>query len=372
MKIGVPKEIKDHEYRVSVIPAGVGMLRRGGHPVWVEAGAGEGSGIPDAAYRKAGARIVTSREKLFDEAELIVKVKEPLASEYDLFHPGQILFTYLHLAAEPALLEALLKGRVTAIAYETIALADGNRPLLRPMSEVAGRMAVLVGAHYLQRPSGGIGLLLSGLAGVEKGRVTVLGGGVVGKNAAQVALSLGAVVTVIDENAARRASLDDFFRGQVTTLPPYRDEIAAHVAASDLVIGAVARSAEKAPHLVTRQMISKMRKGSVVVDVSIDQGGCFETSRPTSHSKPTYEVDGVIHYCVANMPGAVPRSSTFALAGVTFPYLEALARFGLKRAVASDPALANGVNLYDGKIVHPDVAKVFGKKAVSLSEFFGA
>ncbi|WDT71654.1 MAG: alanine dehydrogenase [Candidatus Manganitrophus sp.] len=366
MKVGVPREIKDHEYRVSVTPAGVSTLYREGHRLLVEAGAGEGSGIPDAAYRSAGAEIVTSKASLFDQADLIVKVKEPLPNEYGLFHPGQLLFTYLHMAANPALLEALLKGKVTSIAYETIESADGSRPLLRPMSEVAGRMSVLVGVQYLQKQAGGMGLLLSGVPGVEKGRVTVIGGGVVGKNAAQVALALGASVTVIDENAMRRVYLDDFFRGQVVTLPPYHDVIAEQVAASDLVIGAVARSADKAPHLVTREMVSKMKKGSVVVDVSIDQGGCFETSRPTSHSEPVYEVDGVLHYCVTNMPGAVPRSSTFALTGVTFNYLEALAQLGFKRAIEADPALAAGVNTHDGKVVHPGVAKVFGMKAEKI------
>ena len=366
MRIGVPKEIKDHEYRVSVIPAGVSTLHRQGHTVLVEAGAGAGSGISDAVYQEAGAQIVASKESLFDQADLIVKVKEPISSEYGLFHPGQMLFTYLHLAANLTLLEALIQGKVTAIAYETIELADGSRPLLRPMSEVAGRMAVLVGAHYLQKQSGGMGLLLSGVAGVEKGRVTVIGGGIVGRNAAQVALSLGASVTVFDQSAAQRAYLDDFFRGQVVTLPPYQDEIAAQVAKSDLVVGAVARSAEKAPHLVTREMVAKMKKGSVVVDVSIDQGGCFETSRPTSHSEPVYEVDGVLHYCVTNMPGAVPRTSTFALTGVTFPYLERLAQLGFKRAIETDPALANGVNIHDGKVVHPGVANVFGMKYEKL------
>ncbi|MGB3942944.1 MAG: alanine dehydrogenase [Candidatus Manganitrophaceae bacterium] len=362
MRIGVPKEVKDHEYRVSVTPAGANMLRRQGHPVLVEAGAGEGSGISDTAYRKAGARIVSSKKALFDQAELIVKVKEPLPSEFNLFFPGQILFTYLHLAADPFLFKMLLKRKVTAIAYETVELADGSRPLLQPMSEVAGRSATLVGAHYLRKPEGGMGLLLSAVSGVEKGRVTVIGGGVVGKSAAQVALALGASVTVIEESATRRVYLDDFFRGEVVTLPSHQDEIAKQVEQADLVIGAVARSAEKAPHLVTRRMVSKMKKGAVIVDVSIDQGGCFETSRPTSHSEPIYEVDGVLHYCVPNMPGAVPRTSTFALTGVTFPYLEELARLGLKGAVDADPALARGVNTYDGKVIHPGVAKAFGVK----------
>lgn len=367
MKIGVPKEIKDQEYRVSITPAGVHALSRKGHTVLVESRAGDGSGFPDQAYRTAGARILSSRKSLFDQAETILKVKEPLPSEYEFFHPGQILFTYLHLAADQALFDFLIKREVTAIAYETIELPDGTRPLLKPMSEVAGRMAVLTGAYYLQKKTGGMGLLLSGVAGVPKGRVTVLGGGVVGKNAAQVALALGANVTVIDESSARRSYLDDFFRGQVVTLPPYPGDIAEQVQKSSLVIGAVFRSGDKAPHLVTRQMVSKMEKGSVVVDVSIDQGGCFETSRPTSHSDPIYIAHGVVHYCVPNIPGVVPKTSTFALANETFPYLQMLAELGLKKATQADTALAAGVNLHRGKVIHPGVAKAFGLQASPLN-----
>lgn len=367
MKIGVPKEIKDQEYRVGITPAGVHALVRKGHTVLVEGRAGEGSGIPDQAYRTAGAKILSSKKSLFDQAEIVLKVKEPLPSEFEFFHPGQILFTYLHLAADRELFDFLAKREVTAIAYETIELPDGNRPLLRPMSEVAGRMAVLAGAYYLQKKTGGMGLLLSGVSGVAKGKVTVLGGGVVGKNAAQVALALGANVTVIDESSPRRSYLDDFFRGQVVTLPPYPGEIAEQVQKSSLVIGAVFRSGDKAPHLVTRQMVSKMEKGSVMVDVSIDQGGCFETSRPTSHSDPIYLVQGVVHYCVPNIPGVVPKTSTFALANETFPYLQRLADFGLKKATESDAALAAGVNVYRGKVIHPGVAKAFGLSAHSLN-----
>ncbi|HZR47684.1 MAG TPA: alanine dehydrogenase [Candidatus Manganitrophaceae bacterium] len=366
MKIGVPKEIKDQEYRVSITPAGVHALHQKGHTVLVESRAGEGSGISDQAYRTAGAKIVSSKRSLFDQAEVILKVKEPLPSEFEFFHPGQILFTYLHLAADRELFDFLTKREVAAIAYETIELPDGTRPLLKPMSEVAGRMSVLAGAYYLQKKTGGMGLLLSGVPGVAKGKVTILGGGVVGKNAAQVALALGANVTVIDESSARRTYLDDFFRGQVVTLPPYPGEIADQVERSSLVIGAVFRSGDKAPHLVTKQMVSKMEKGSVVVDVAIDQGGCFETSRPTSHSDPIYIVHGVVHYCVPNIPGVVPKTSTFALANETFPYLEKLAELGLKGAAQADAALAAGINLYRGSVIHPGVAKAFGLKAAPL------
>jgi alanine dehydrogenase len=367
MKIGVPKEIKDQEYRVSITPAGVNALYRKGHEVLVESKAGEGSGIPDQAYRTAGGRILTSKKSLFDQAEIILKVKEPLSSEYEFFHPDQILFTYLHLAADQKLFDFLIKKEITAIAYETIEWPDGSRPLLKPMSEVAGRMAVLAGAYYLQKKTGGMGLLLSGVAGVSKGRVTVLGGGVVGKNAAQVALALGANVTVIDESSTRRSYLDDFFRGQVVTLPPYPGEIAEQVQKSSLVIGAVFRSGDKAPHVVTRQMVSKMEKGAVIVDVSIDQGGCFETSRPTSHSDPTYIVHGVVHYCVPNIPGVVPMTSTFALANETFPYLQLLADLGLKKATQADSSLAAGINIHRGKVIHPGVAKAFGLQVNPLN-----
>lgn len=366
MKIGAPKEIKDQEFRVGIAPAGARALYRQGHTILVETGAGVGSGFSDQAYRAAGARVLSSKRSLFDQADIIVKVKEPLPSEYPLFHPGQILFTYLHLAANRKLLEVLIKKEVTAIAYETIKLADGTRPLLRPMSEVAGRMSVLIGAYYLQKQYGGMGLLLSGMAGVQKGNVTVIGGGTVGKNAAQVALALGAAVTVMDENSARRSYLDALFEGRVVTLPPDRDLISEQVRGSDLVIGAVARSAGKAPHLVTRGMISKMKKGSVVVDVSIDQGGCFETSRPTSHSNPVYLAHGVVHYCVPNIPGVVPKTATVALTNETLPYLQKLAKLGLKRAARTDTALAYGMNVHRGKVIHPGVAKAFGMKAEPL------
>ncbi|MFQ5579679.1 MAG: alanine dehydrogenase [Nitrospiria bacterium] len=364
MKIGVPKEIKDQEFRVGLTPVGVGILTRQRHTVLVESGAGVGSGFPDDAYRKAKARIVRSKKALFDQSDLIVKVKEPLQEEGHLFHPGQILFTYLHLAANQALMKALTVRSVTAIAYETIELADGSRPLLRPMSEIAGRMSVLAGAHYLQKTQGGMGQLLCSVAGVLKTKVCVIGGGVVGRSAAQVALALGADVTVIDENSSCRSDLDDFFKGRVVTLPPYPDEIAALVKKSHLVIGAVSRTGDKAPHLVTRRMISKMEKGAVVVDVAIDQGGCFETSRPTSHSDPVYTVNDVLHYCVANIPGAVPRTATLALTNETFPYIQKLAKLGLKRASEMDIPFSLGINTHRGKVVHPGVAKAFGLQTV--------
>lgn len=340
-------------------PVGVSSLCREGHTVLVESGAGEGSGLTDETFQKAGAEISPSKRTLFNAADLIIKVKEPISEEYDFFRRGQILFTYLHLAADRPLLDFLMERGVTAIAYETIELAEGKRPLLKPMSEVAGRMSVLVGAHYLQKIHGGIGILLSGVAGVPKGRVTIIGGGIVGKNAAQMALALGAEVIVFDQSSIQRSYLDDFFKGAVTTLPPYPEEVAQAVEASHLVIGAVSKTGDKAPHLVTRAMVSRMMKGAVIVDVAIDQGGCFETSRKTSHSDPIYTIEDVIHYCVTNMPGIVPTTATFALANETFPYLQKLATLGFEGAIASDAALQKGVNIHQGRIRHPSVAEAF-------------
>ncbi len=359
MIIGVPKEIKDQEYRVSLTPVGVGALHRGGHTLLVESGAGEGSGISDAAYQAVGAELVSSKAALFEQAELIIKVKEPLPVEFDLFRREHILFTFLHLAANPTLLRFLMERGLTAIAYETIELANGALPLLKPMSEVAGRMAVLMGAYYLQKSKGGMGLLLSGVAGVAKGRVSVIGGGIVGKNAAQLALNLGAEVTIFDNRSERRSELDDYFKGGVTTLYPYPDEIAAQLAQSDLAVGAVSKTGDRAPHLVTREMVARMKKGAVVVDVSIDQGGCFETSHPTTHSDPVYEEEGVVHYCVANIPGVVPKTATFALANETFPYIQKLADQGFERASQADAALAHGVNVHRGQIVHSALAAAY-------------
>lgn len=357
MIIGVPKEIKDEEYRVGLTPIGAASMHQQGHIILVESKAGVGSGLSDADYQSAGAEILSSKTSLFEQADLIVKVKEPLSAEFDLFRQGQILFTYLHLAANRALTRFLLDRGVTAIAYETIELSDGRRPLLKPMSEVAGRMAVLVGAYYLQKLQGGMGMLLSGVAGVKKGIVTVIGGGVVGMNAAQVALALGAQVTVIEAHSPQRSALDDSFKGQIVTLPPYQEVLTKEVQKSHLVVGAASRTGDMAPHLVTREMVSGMKKGAVLVDVSIDQGGCFETSRPTTHSNPVYLVDGVLHYCVANIPGVVPKTATFALTNETFPYLEKLSNLGLKKAINSDKNLAKGVNIHQGKIVHQRVAE---------------
>lgn len=344
---------------MSLTPAGAASLHEGGHALMVESGAGVGSGISDGAYRSAGAEIAASKVTLFEQADLILKVKEPLPSEFELLRREQILFTFLHLAANPALLRFLLEREVTAIAYETIALDDGALPLLKPMSEVAGRMAVIMGAYYLQKGKGGMGLLLSGVSGVTKGRVTIIGGGIVGKNAAQLALSLGAEVVIFDNRSERRSDLDDYFKGRAVTLFPYPDEIAEQLSQCDLAIGAVSKTGAKAPHLVTREMVAKMKNGAVVVDVSIDQGGCFETSRPTSHSDPVYDVGGVLHYCVANIPGVVPKTATFALANETFPYILKLAEHGFEAAIGSDTALAQGVNIHQGRIVHPSLAAAY-------------
>jgi len=361
MVIGIPKEIKDHEYRVGVTPYGVASLHESGHTVLLEADAGLGSGLSDLDFESAGAKICASKRELFEASDLIVKVKEPLQVEFDFFHPGQLLFTFLHLAANPPLLDFLQESCVSAIAYETIEPEKGLRPILKPMSEVAGRMAVLVGAYHLQKAQGGSGQLLSGLAGVPKGRVCVIGGGVVGKNAAQSALALGADVVVIEQSSSRRAFLEDFFRGRVVTLSPYPGEIAEQVRKSHLVIGAASVTGDKAPHLVTRKMVSDMPRGAVAVDVAIDQGGCFETSRATSHSDPTYTLEGVLHYCVTNIPGVLPKTATFALASESLPYLQKLADFGLGNALSSDPGLAGGLNVHQGQISHPSLKEVFAQ-----------
>ncbi|MEC4677790.1 MAG: alanine dehydrogenase [Nitrospirota bacterium] len=359
MIIGIPKEIKDQEFRVGITPVGVAALCQEGHTLIVESGAGEGSDLSDTDYQNKGAEIASSKRALFQNAEMIIKVKEPLPEEFEFFHAEQILLTYLHLAADRTLLNFLLEKKITAIAYETIESEDGKRPLLKPMSEVAGRMAVLLGARFLTKTEGGCGVLLSGVAGVEKGKVTVIGGGIVGKNAAQVALALGAEVTIFEENSAQRSYLDDHFKGAVVTLPPYPDMLATSLKNSHLVIGAVSVTGDKAPHLVTRKMISEMCKGSVVVDVAIDQGGCFETARKTSHSDPVYVVDDVIHYCVANIPGVVPKTATFALSNETFPYIQKIATLGFEAATTSDPGLKKGVNVHAGKITYSAVAEAF-------------
>jgi alanine dehydrogenase len=355
MVIGVPKEIKNNENRVSLVPAGASALVEEGHAVLVESGAGAGSGIADERYTEAGARVV-GVDEVFARADMIVKVKEPQPSEYKRFRRGQILFTYLHLAPLPELTRALMESGVTAIAYETVPDANGSLPLLTPMSEVAGRMSILVGAFYLQKTCGGRGILLPGVPGVPPGDVVILGGGVVGTNAAKVAIGFGARVLIIESSARRMQYLDDIFGGRVSTLASNRTHIAEALRRADLCVGAVLVTGARAPHLVSRDMIGLMKPGSVIVDVAVDQGGCVETTKATTHTDPVYEVDGVIHYAVANMPAAVPRTSTFALTNATLPHVLTLARMGFREAVRFDPMLRQGVNVYDGQVVCRAVA----------------
>jgi alanine dehydrogenase len=360
MIIGVPREIKDHEYRVSLTPDGAAVLCKAGHTVWVEPTAGQGSGFPDEEYRRAGASIAASKEEVFNKAELIVKVKEPQLSECPLFRPGHVLFTYLHLASLPELTKRLLDARITAIAYETTVAKDGSLPMLKPMSEIAGRMSVQIGARYLEKTQGGRGVLLAGVPGVEPGKVVVLGAGIVGTSATRMAVGLGAQVTVINLDVERLRYLDDLYRGRIITRAASSASIEQAVCEADLVIGAVLVPGAKAPKLVSRSVLSRMKPGTVVVDVSVDQGGCFETTKPTTHSDPVYVVDGVLHYCVANMPGIVPRTSTFALTNATLPYIVRLASDGVDRAIRSDSGLAKGVNLKDGQVTCQGVAEAHG------------
>jgi alanine dehydrogenase len=360
MQVGVPKEIKDNEYRVSMVPAAVSALVDGGHVVLVQDGAGAGSGIDNGAYQAAGAVIVSDAASVFRRADLILKVKEPQDSEIPLLRRGQILFTYLHLAPQPRLTRALLEAGVTAIAYETITGADGSLPLLTPMSEVAGRMSIQVGAFHLQRTLGGRGILIGGVPGVPPGDVVILGGGTVGINAAAMALGLAARVTVLDRSLPRLRYLDEVFRGQVTTIYSTGAYVSEAVRRADLLIGAVLVPGASAPRLVTREMVSTMKKGSVIIDVAVDQGGCIETTRPTTHSAPTFEVDGVVHYCVSNMPGAVPRTSTRALTNATLPFLLKIAQRGFRDAAAGDPDLRAGVNTHAGQVTHEAVARSQG------------
>jgi alanine dehydrogenase len=365
VKIGVPKEIKTREYRVGMTPAGVRLLKARGHEVVVQQGGGEGSGIADEQYVAAGATIVAAAAEAWD-SEMVVKVKEPLASEYGYFRDGLILYTYLHLAAEPELTRALAAKKVAAVAYETIETPDGLLPLLRPMSEVAGRMATQVGATCLEKERGGKGLLLGGVPGTRRGRVVILGGGVVGKNAATIAVGMGAQVTVLDVRADTMAHLEDVFGGAVETLYSNPVNIEEAVRRADLVIGGVLVTGAKAPKLVTEGLIKQMERGSVVVDVAVDQGGCIETCRPTNHDQPTYEVHGVVHYCVPNMPGAVAQTSTWALTNVTIHYAERIASRGLVDAVKSDRALALGVNAYAGGVTYGPVAEAHKLEYVPL------
>lgn len=365
MRIGIPKEIKVREYRVGMTPAGVAELTRLGHDVMVEAAAGEGSGIGDDKYVLAGARIVGTAAEAWS-ADMVVKVKEPLASEYSFFRPGLVLYTYLHLAAEPALTRALVKEKVAAVAYETIQTSDGRLPLLRPMSEVAGRMAVQVGATSLEKANGGKGVLLGGVPGTRRGRVVILGGGVVGRNAATIAVGMGAQVTLVDVRAKTMEYLEDVFGSSIETLYSNPHNIEQVVTRADLVIGAVLVPGAVAPRLVTEALVSRMEPGSVVVDVAVDQGGCIETCRPTTHDDPTFVLHGVVHYCVPNMPGSVAQTSTWALTNVTMDYAVKIAQHGLARAAAADPALALGINTLEGAVTCEPVAMAHGMEYRAL------
>jgi alanine dehydrogenase len=368
MIIGVPREIKDNEYRVATTPACVEQLIEAGHHLFIEEGAGIGSGIPDRDFEAAGARILPDPASLLGEAELILKVKEPLSSEYGYFREGQILFTFLHLAANRSLTEHLLQRKVTAIGYETIETDEGTLPLLIPMSEIAGRMAVEIGAYYLESHNGGKGVLLSGVPGVRNGEVVIVGGGIVGANAARIARAMGARVTLIDKNPARLKVLDDRFGGDVTTLTPIKKNIAEAVSKADLLIGAVLVPGALAPKLISRQMIQTMEGGSVVVDVAVDQGGCIETTRPTTHSEPVYEIDNVTHYAVTNIPGAVARTSTYALTNVTLPYVTEIADHGLEKALKNLSSLQRGLNIFQGHVTHPSVAESLNLPYVSWDQ----
>ncbi len=356
MIVGVLKEIKTREYRVGMVPAGVQQLVQAGHTVLVESGAGLGSGIADDNYKSAGASLISSSKEIWERADMVIKVKEPIEREYAFMREQQIIYTYFHLAADKKLAEALMKTKATAVAYETIQLADGSLPLLRPMSEVAGKMSVQVGAKCLEKEAGGKGILLGGIPGVKKAKVTIIGGGVVGFNATLIAVGMGANVTVLDVNIPILNHFENVFRGCVQTLYSDPHTIAKSVKNSDLVIGAVLVTGAKAPTLVSRELISQMSAGSVIVDVAVDQGGCVETCRPTTHDNPTYEVDGVVHYCVANMPGAVAHTSTIGLTNSTFRYALEIANKGLEKSVRENAALLKGINSYKGNIVYKAVS----------------
>ena len=360
MIIGIPKEIKNNENRVALTPAGAKELVKKGHTVYVQHTAGQNSGFPDAAYEEAGARILPTIEEVYGRAEMIVKVKEPIAGEYAFVRPGQVVFTYFHFASEEALTVAMMNSGSICIAYETVENPDHTLPLLIPMSEVAGRMSIQEGARFLEKPQGGKGILLGGVPGVKPAKVLVLGGGVVGHNAALMAAGLGADVTIADISLPRLRYLNEVMPANVKTLYSSAHSIEQELPSTDLVIGAVLIPGAKAPHLISRDMLPLLKKGSVLVDVAIDQGGCFETSHPTTHADPVYEVDGILHYCVANIPGAVPQTSTWALTNATLPYVIQLADKGWKRASEENQGLKLGLNIVEGKIVYPAVADAFG------------
>ncbi|CAN5437743.1 alanine dehydrogenase [soil metagenome] len=370
MIIGVPKEIKTHENRVSLLPGGVMQFKGHGHEVLIEKDAGAGSGFSDELYADAGAEIIDDVEDVWKRAEMIMKVKEPIEQEYSRMREGQILFTYLHFAASRELTEAVAESKCIAIAYETVEKADRSLPLLIPMSEVAGRMSALEGAKYLEKPMGGRGVLMGGIPGVPPANVIVLGGGIVGVNAAKVAAGMGANTTILDINIPRLRYLDDVMPKNVTTLFSNEANIRHLLPLTDLVIGGVLKPGAKAPHLITREMLSLLKPGSVLVDVAIDQGGCFETSKPTTHDKPVYMVDDIVHYCVANMPGAVPYTSTMGLTNVTLPYAVQLANNGWKKALKDNVDLLKGLNIANGKIVYKDVAEAFDMEFTSVEDVF--
>jgi alanine dehydrogenase len=368
VKVGIPREVKNNEYRVAITPSGVHELSRAGHDVFVEAGAGTGSSLPDEDFVAAGARILSTADEVWDAADLVLKVKEPIAEEYHRMREGQVLFTYLHLAASAECTQALLDRKVTGVAYETVELTDRSLPLLAPMSEVAGRLAPQVGAYHLMRAGGGRGVLLSGSSGVYAAKVVVIGAGVSGYNAAAIALGLQAEVLLLDKNIARLRSADAIYQGHVQTVASNTYEIERAVLDADLVIGAVLVPGAKAPKLITNELVKRMRPGSVLVDISIDQGGCFEDSRPTTHDDPVYKVHNSIFYCVANMPGAVPHTSTYALTNVTLPYALELANRGWRQAMRADPALALGLNTHDGHVTYGPVAEAHGMSHVPLRD----
>jgi alanine dehydrogenase len=368
MKIGVPREIKNHEYRVAITPAGVMEMVRHGHEVFIEQDAGLGSSISNEEYVKAGAKMLATADEVWQTGDMIMKVKEPIAAEYDRMREGQLLFTYLHLAAEQKCTDALLKNKVTGVAYETVELTDRSLPLLAPMSEVAGRLAPQVGAYSLMRANGGRGVLLGGVPGVKPAKVVVLGGGVSGLHAAQIALGMGADVTILDLNIPRLRQIDLAFNGAIKTLASNAFAIEQECLAADLVIGAVLVPGAKAPKLVSNELVSRMKPGSVLVDIAIDQGGCFEDSHATTHADPTYTVHNSVFYCVANMPGSVPNTSTYALTNVTLPYAVALANKGWKQALKDDAALALGLNTHAGKVTYPAVAEAFGYELLKLED----
>ncbi len=366
MKIGVPREIKNHEYRVAITPAGVMEMTRNGHEVFIEQDAGIGSSISNEEYVKAGAKMLATADEVWQTGDMIMKVKEPIAAEYDRMREGQLLFTYLHLAAEQKCTDALLKNKVTGVAYETVELPDRSLPLLAPMSEVAGRLAPQVGAHSLMRANGGRGVLIGGVPGVKPAKVVILGGGVSGLHAAQIALGMGADVTILDLNIPRLRQIDLAFNGAIRTRASNAFAIEQECLAADLVVGAVLVPGAKAPKLVSNDLVSRMKPGSVLVDIAIDQGGCFEDSHATTHADPTYTVHNTVFYCVANMPGAVPNTSTYALTNVTLPYAVALANKGWKQALKDDKSLALGLNTHAGKVTYPAVAEAFGYELLTL------